>query len=82
MIDKIIKWFSQSNRWKHFIGGIVIGIGANDVYCAVYTGIGVAGALEFKDYQWGGNPDWIDFIITVTGVAIGYLTRWLFLKII
>lgn len=80
IIDKIIKWFSQSNRWKHLVGGILVGIGANDVYCAAYTGIGVAGALEFKDYQWGGKPDWIDFTLTVTGVAIGYLIRLLFLK--
>ena len=53
IIDKIIKWISKSNRWKHLIGGIVVGLGANDIYCAAYTGIGVAGALEFKDYQWG-----------------------------
>lgn len=82
LINKIIEWLSQSNRWKHLVGGIVIGAGANDIYCAVYAGIGVAGALEFKDYQWGGKPDWLDFILTVSGVAIGFILRMLLINIL
>lgn len=80
MIKKIIDWFKQSNRWKHFVGGVAIGAGADDVYCAAYAGVGVAGALEFKDWQWGGKPDWIDFTLTVSGVAVGYTARYLLLK--
>lgn len=68
---KIINWFKQSNRWKHLIGGIVIGVGANSVYCAAYAGIGVASALELKDKLWGGKWDWIDWSLTVAGVVIG-----------
>lgn len=68
-------WFLESNRWKHFVGGVVVGAGANDLYCAAYAGIGVAGVLEFKDWQWGGKPDWVDFACTVAGVAVGYGLR-------
>ena len=48
-------WFTKSNRCKHFSYGVLIGLGANDLYCAIYTGAGVAGALEFKDRAYGGN---------------------------
>ena len=58
----------------------VIGAGADDLYCAAYAGIGIAGALELKDKLWGGEPDWIDFSITLAGVAIGYASRVLVLS--
>jgi uncharacterized protein YfiM (DUF2279 family) len=74
---KIKGWLSESNRWKHLMGGILIGAGADDWYCAAYAGVGVAAALELKDKLWGGEPDWIDFALTVAGVAIGYTLRWL-----
>lgn len=47
----------------------------NLFYCAAYAGIGVAGALELKDYLWGGKADYVDFLMTVVGVAVGYLMR-------
>ena len=75
-------WLLESNRWKHLVGGIAVGAGANTLFCAAYAGVGVAGALEFKDYQWGGKPDWIDFTCTVAGVAIGYGIRVLIFNLI
>ena len=75
MVKNIIQWILESNRWKHLTGGILVGAGADDIYCAAYAGIGVAGALELKDYQWGGKPDWIDFTLTIVGVSIGYASR-------
>ena len=54
-MKKIIKWLKRSNRGYHLIGGIVIGAGADSVYCAAYSGIGIASALELKDKLWGGN---------------------------
>lgn len=71
----IFSWLSQSNRWKHLAGGFLIGLGANDAYCAAYAGTGVAATLELKDKLWGGEWDWIDFALTEGGVCIGYLTR-------
>lgn len=78
----VITWISESNRWKHLLGGVLVGAGADDLYCAAYAGVGVAAALEFKDYQWGGKPDVVDFLLTVAGVAVGYGARVLILKYI
>ena len=76
-IKKVINWLKASNRWKHLLLAFLVGLGCNGWYCAEYTGLGVAGAMEFKDWQWGGKPDWIDFALTVIGVNAGYLVRYL-----
>lgn len=60
-MKKVIKWLKESNRYKHLIGGVLIGAGANSLYCAAYAGIGVATALELKDRMWGGKADIIDW---------------------
>jgi hypothetical protein len=75
-MKRIWQWLKDSNRLKHLVGGVAVGLGANDWYCAEYVGIGVAGSLEFKDYQWGGKPDLIDFTLTFVGVNIGYTIRY------
>lgn len=75
-MKKIFNWLKDSNRYKHLVGGILIGLGADDTYCAAYAGIGVAGALELKDKLHGGKWDWVDFGCTVVGVAIGRTIRW------
>ena len=77
-----MSWLFESNRWKHLVGGVLIGIGASDAYCAAYAGIGVASALELKDKLWGGKLDIIDWLLTVGGVAIGYALRLGFLALI
>ena len=74
-MKKIIEWLSSSNRWKHLVGGLVIGLGSDDWYCTMYAGIGVAAALELKDKMWGGQWDWIDLSLTVTGAAVGQSIR-------
>lgn len=74
-MKKIIEWLSASNRWKHLVGGLVIGLGSDDWYCAMYSSIGVAAALELKDKMWGGQWDWIDLSLTVTGAVVGHSIR-------
>lgn len=74
-MKKIWDWIKASNRWKHFSGGVIIGVGADSNYCAAYAGVGVASALELKDKLWGGKWDWIDFALTVSGVVVGRLIR-------
>ncbi len=74
-MKNVIKWFAKSNRWKHLAGGMLIGIFADGDYCAAYAGIGVASALEMKDWQWCGQWDWIDWSLTVGGVFAGRLIR-------
>jgi len=81
-IKKFKNWLKESNRWKHLIGGYAIGLGADGLYCAAYAGIGVASALEFKDTQWGGKWDWIDWGLTVLGVSLGFGTRTLLVAIV
>lgn len=71
-MKKIWNWLKESNRIQHFGLGAVYGFFASGLYCALYGGIGVAGALEFKDYKWGGKPDWVDFLLTLAGVLSGY----------
>nr|DAW78975.1 MAG TPA: hypothetical protein [Caudoviricetes sp.] len=72
---KMIQWLRASNRDKHLLGGMVIGLLANTAYCAAYAGIGVASALELKDKLWGGKPDAVDWTMTIVGVALGYGLR-------
>lgn len=74
-MKKIITWLKLSNRWKHLVGGILIGLGANSWYCACYTGVGIAAALELKDRLWGGKWDWTDFALTTGGAVVGHLIR-------
>ena len=71
-MKKLIDWFKTSNRWKHVVGGLLIGLGSNGLYCAAYTGLWVAIAVELKDAQMGNRPDLIDGLITLAGVAVGY----------
>lgn len=81
-MENIINWFKESNRWKHFIFGIIIGLFAYGWYCAAYAGIGVASALELKDKLWGGKWDWIDWGLTVGGVTLGFLVNFIFLSLL
>ena len=75
-MKKIITWLKSSNRGRHIVGGVLIGLGADDTYCALYAGVGVAGALELKDKLYGGKWDWVDFGCTMAGVVVGRLIRW------
>ena len=74
-MNKFLNFFTTSNRHKHLLGGVVIGLLANTAYCAAYAGIGVASALELKDKLWGGKPDAVDWTMTIVGVALGYGLR-------
>lgn len=70
-MKKIIEWLSASNRWKHLVGGFLIGFGSDDWYCTLYSSAGVAVALELKDKMWGGQWDWTDLSLTVIGAVAG-----------
>lgn len=74
-MKRLLDWIKESNRWKHALGGAAIGLIANTPYCAVLAGTGVASALELKDKMWGGKWDWVDWALTVSGVATGYTIR-------
>lgn len=67
----------KSNRYKHLIGGFIIGIIINSVFDGIIATSAVGGALEFKDKSWGGKWDWIDLLFTILGGVLGQLVRQL-----
>lgn len=75
-MKNIIQFFKDSNHYKHLIGGFILGLLSNSIYCAILTGSSVAAALEYKDKLWGGKFDWIDLIITLIGTGLGYLIHF------
>lgn len=74
-MKKVIEWLSASNRWKHLVGGFLIGLGSDGWFCTLYAGAGVASTLELKDKAWGGKWDWIDWSLTVVGAVVGQSFR-------
>lgn len=74
-MKKLFEWLKTSSRWKHLLGVMCIGLGANNWYCAGYAGLVAAGALEFKDKAHGGEWDWIDFGLTAAGAIVGHTIR-------
>lgn len=72
-------WLLESNRPKHLAGGFILGLTLTFL-CA----LGCAGGMEFKDRQWGGKWDWLDFAATLIGGIIGQalqlLIIWLIIK--
>ncbi|MDE5734265.1 MAG: hypothetical protein K2H83_03880 [Duncaniella sp.] len=81
-MKKIWRWFLDSNRHKHFIGGLAIGACAFSDYGALYAGTLTASALEFKDKTWGGEWDWTALGITVAGAILGRLAARLAIGIL
>ncbi len=63
-------WFTESNRRLHFIGGIGVGF-----LFTLPAAIGCAAGMEFKDRQWGGRWDWLDFAATALGGLAGQLLQ-------
>lgn len=76
-MKKIIEWFKESNRWKHLLFAIPIGLICNSWYMALIVGLGVGGSMEFKDKACGGEPDVIYAGLTTLGVLIGYSIQFL-----
>lgn len=64
--DLIPQWLKESNRWKHLVGGFVLGL-----FLTFISSLTAAGCLEFKDRQWGGKWDWLDFAATCLGGIVG-----------
>lgn len=63
------KWLTESNRFKHFIFAMPIGL-IFTILCV----LGVASGMEFKDVQYSGkwsNWDWLDWTATMLGGLIG-----------
>lgn len=61
-----MSWLLESNRWKHFSYAIPLG-----TIFSILCVLGVASGMEFKDKQWGGKWDWLDWLATMLGGLIG-----------
>ncbi|QIG64577.1 hypothetical protein HNL05_42 [Bacteroides phage HNL05] len=72
----LIDWFKQSNRWKHLLYGFLVALIAGFAFTC-----GAAAGMEFKDNQWGGKWDWIDFGLTVAGALVGAAIRYRILNV-
>ena len=53
-MNKIIEFLKQSNRYKHLIGGLLVGFAALNPWTALYASIIAASCLELKDKLKGG----------------------------
>lgn len=65
-------WLQESNRPKYLFYAIPIGL-LFTILCV----IGVASGMEFKDKQYRGKWDWLDWIATIIGGIIGQLLQFL-----
>jgi len=72
-----MSWINESNRIKHFLYAIPIGL----VFTILCT-LGVAGGMEFKDKQYGNKWDWLDFIATILGGLIGQIIQIIIILLI
>lgn len=65
--QKIADWWKASNRWKHFLFAIPLG-----AVCGAPFTTGVGLGMEVKDHLYGGRADFVDFLLTAVGGAIGH----------
>lgn len=72
-MNKIISFLKKSNRYKHLVGGFIVGLCALSPWSAIYSAIIAASCLELKDKLHGCPLDWIDWACTVFGGFIAML---------
>ena len=48
-MNKIISFLKKSNRYKHLVGGFIVGLCALSPWSAIYSAIIAASCLELKD---------------------------------
>ena len=65
--QRIGDWWKASNRWKHFLFAIPLG-----AVCGAPFTTGVGLGMEVKDHLYGGKADFVDFLLTAVGGAIGH----------
>lgn len=74
-----MSWFTESNRWKHFVCAIPEGL----LFTVIFA-VGCATGMEIKDchydknnanlpiYKWNfRNWDWLDWTSTLLGGLVG-----------
>lgn len=77
-MDKLFSFLKKSNRYKHLIGGFIVGLCALSPLSALYASAVAASCLELKDKLHGCLWDWIDWATTIAGGGIAALLLLLF----
>jgi hypothetical protein len=72
-----MSWFTSSNRYKHFLFAIPVGL-----VFTILAVIGVASGLELKDKLYGNKWDWLDWWMTIAGGSIGQIIQILIIYFI
>ena len=72
-----MSWITESNRLDHFFYAIPLGL-IFSILCV----LGCASGMEFKDKQWGGKWDWLDWLATMLGGLVGQAGQILLILII
>jgi len=75
-MNKIFSFLKKSNRYKHLVGGLLVGLCALSPWAAIYSAIISASCLELKDRLYGNKFDLTDWLLTVAGGAIASII-WL-----
>ena len=70
-MKKIWNWLKESNRWKHLVGGMIVGFLPLQWYAGIYGAIAAGLAMEYKDKAHNGIFDWVDATMTVLGGIVG-----------
>lgn len=52
-MNKIFSFLKKSNRYKHLVGGLLVGLCALSPWAAIYSAIIAASCLELKDKLHG-----------------------------
>lgn len=65
-----MSWITESNRMKHFLYAIPLAY-----FFTILCVLGVASGMEFKDKQYGGKWDWLDWIATMIDGLIGQILQ-------
>lgn len=73
---KVIEWLKASNRWKHLVGGAVVGAVMVNCIDSVMASALVGAAMEYKDKAWGGKFDWVDCSLTAVGGVVVAVIKW------
>lgn len=80
IFSKLKSFLMESNRYKHLVGGLLVGLCALSPWSAIYSAIIAASCLELKDKLHGCPWDWIDWACTVLGGFIA-MTIWIILTL-
>lgn len=72
-----MNWLKESNRIKHLIYAIPIGL-----IFTILAVLGCAFGMEFKDWQYKGKFDWLDIAATMIGGAIGQILQIILILIL